>query len=115
MRSEDRVKSGTQGLAQSSILDPRKSAVVFAYHNVGYRCLSVLLAHGVEVALVAERGGALPLSEAEQASIRKEVAAKAGAGVGIAFLVDPDLLGGLKIRIGDRVIDGSVAGRIGIQ
>ena len=28
------------------------SAVVFAYHNVGYRCLSVLLAHGVEVPLV---------------------------------------------------------------
>jgi len=27
-------------------------AVVFAYHNVGYRCLSVLLAHEVEVALV---------------------------------------------------------------
>ncbi|MFZ5502854.1 MAG: formyltransferase [Pseudomonadota bacterium] len=27
-------------------------AVVFAYHNVGYRCLSVLLARGVEVALV---------------------------------------------------------------
>ena len=28
------------------------SAVVFAYHNVGVRCLSVLLAHGVEVKLV---------------------------------------------------------------
>ena len=28
------------------------SAVVFAYHNVGVRCLSVLLAHGVNVALV---------------------------------------------------------------
>ncbi len=28
------------------------SAVVFAYHNVGVRCLSVLLAHGVEVPLV---------------------------------------------------------------
>jgi methionyl-tRNA formyltransferase len=27
-------------------------AVVFAYHNVGYRCLSVLLAHGIEVPLV---------------------------------------------------------------
>ncbi len=27
-------------------------AVVFAYHNVGYRCLSVLLAQGVEVVLV---------------------------------------------------------------
>ncbi|OFZ65760.1 MAG: formyltransferase [Betaproteobacteria bacterium RBG_16_56_24] len=28
------------------------TAVVFAYHNVGVRCLSVLLAHGVNVALV---------------------------------------------------------------
>lgn len=28
------------------------SAVVFAYHNVGVRCLNVLLAHGVDVALV---------------------------------------------------------------
>jgi methionyl-tRNA formyltransferase len=28
------------------------SAVVFAYHNVGARCLSVLLAHGVHVLLV---------------------------------------------------------------
>ncbi|MES1981988.1 MAG: formyltransferase [Pseudomonadota bacterium] len=27
-------------------------AVVFAYHNVGCRCLSVLLAHGVDIALV---------------------------------------------------------------
>ncbi len=27
-------------------------AVVFAYHNVGVRCLSVLLAHGLDVALV---------------------------------------------------------------
>jgi methionyl-tRNA formyltransferase len=27
-------------------------AVVFAYHNVGFRCLNVLLAHGVDVALV---------------------------------------------------------------
>jgi len=27
-------------------------AIVFAYHNVGVRCLSVLLAHGVEVAMV---------------------------------------------------------------
>ncbi|HET7370014.1 MAG TPA: formyltransferase [Gammaproteobacteria bacterium] len=28
------------------------SAVVFAYHNVGVRCLAVLLAHGVDVRLV---------------------------------------------------------------
>ena len=31
---------------------PARRAVVFAYHNVGVRCLRVLLAHGVDVALV---------------------------------------------------------------
>src|SRR5512146_1001898 len=31
---------------------PMTSAVVFAYHNVGVRCLSVLLAQGLEVKLV---------------------------------------------------------------
>ncbi len=31
---------------------PATRAVVFAYHNVGVRCLSVLLAHGVDVPLV---------------------------------------------------------------
>ncbi|MYM25685.1 formyltransferase [Duganella sp. FT135W] len=33
-------------------LTPRKRAVVFGYHNVGVRCLKVLLAGGVDVALV---------------------------------------------------------------
>jgi F-type H+-transporting ATPase subunit b len=73
-----------------------------------------LLEEGGELPSEPKAGvtSALPLSEEEQAFIRKEVAAKAGAGIGIDFQVDPDLLGGLKIQIGDRVIDGSVAGRI---
>ena len=33
-------------------LKGRRSAVVFAYHDVGVRCLKVLLAHGVDVRLV---------------------------------------------------------------
>ena len=28
------------------------TAVVFAYHDVGVRCLSVMLAHGVHIPLV---------------------------------------------------------------
>ena len=46
------VNSGTAGLSESRILNPASSSVVFAYHNVGYRCLSVLLARGVDVKLV---------------------------------------------------------------
>ena len=33
-------------------MSPLPRAVVFAYHNVGVRCLSVLLAHGVNIPLV---------------------------------------------------------------
>jgi len=47
------IIEGTEGFLQSSILNPQSSsAVVFAYHNVGVRCLSVLLAQGVNVKLV---------------------------------------------------------------
>ena len=51
--SREGVNNGAADFPQSSILNPQSSsATVFAYHNVGYRCLSVLLAHGVNVPLV---------------------------------------------------------------
>lgn len=46
------ANEGAAVFPASRILHPASSAVVFAYHNVGVRCLSVLLAHGVKVALV---------------------------------------------------------------
>lgn len=50
--SHREILEETTGSPESRIPNPASSAVVFAYHNVGVRCLSVLLAHGVEVALV---------------------------------------------------------------
>jgi hypothetical protein len=52
---------------------PRKarmtSAVVFAYHNVGVRCLEVLLAHGVDVRPGGHRTGITrPNASGSQAS-----------------------------------------------
>ena len=52
MRGELESAYELNGFPQSSIRNPYVSAVVFAYHNVGVRCLSVLLAHGVDVRLV---------------------------------------------------------------
>lgn len=46
---------------------------------------------------------AMPLSEAEQNKIKKEVGAS-----DVNFVVEPNILGGLVIRAGDRVVDGSV-------
>ncbi len=52
MRDSSGSKNGAAGFEPSASLNPRSSAVVFAYHNVGVRCLSVLLAHDVDVRLV---------------------------------------------------------------
>ncbi len=55
---------------------------------------------------------AVPLTEAEQATIQKELAARLGKAVEVSFRVDPQILGGLVVRVGDRVLDGSFAGQL---
>ncbi len=55
---------------------------------------------------------ALPLTEEEQAVVRQQVLQKVGGGATLSFRVDPNILGGLIIRLGDKVVDGSVSGRL---
>jgi F-type H+-transporting ATPase subunit b len=59
----------------------------------------------------AQVTSALPLNQDEQESVKREVLAKAGAK-DVAFRVDPSILGGLVIRVGDKVLDSSVAGKL---
>jgi len=59
----------------------------------------------------AEITSALPLSKDEEASVKKDVLAKVGAKE-VSFRVDPSILGGLVIKVGDKVMDGSVAGKL---
>lgn len=55
---------------------------------------------------------ALPLSPEEQATVGRELAAQLGRQPRLEFAVDPAILGGLRLKIGDRIVDGSVAGRL---
>lgn len=50
---------------------------------------------------------ALPLSDAEQADAKKALSAES-----VTFKVDPSILGGLVVRVGDQVVDDSVASRM---
>ncbi|MGE5373879.1 MAG: F0F1 ATP synthase subunit B [Bacteroidota bacterium] len=59
----------------------------------------------------AEVTSALPLNAAEETTVRQEVLSKVGAK-DVAFRVDPSILGGLVIKVGDKVLDNSVAGRL---
>jgi F-type H+-transporting ATPase subunit b len=55
---------------------------------------------------------ALPLTSDEQQAVRNDIVARLGGSPSVVFRVDPNILGGIVIRVGDKVIDASVAGRL---
>jgi len=61
--------------------------------------------------VTAEITSALPLTDAEKETVRAEITSKIGAQT-VAFRVDPAILGGLIVKVGDKVLDGSVAGQL---
>ena len=60
----------------------------------------------------AEVVTAVPLLDAERNRIAARLAASFGTEVEVAARVDPSLLGGLMVRVGDRVLDGTSRGRL---
>jgi len=59
----------------------------------------------------AEVTSALPLTKEEEAIVKNDVLAKVGAQA-VTFRIDPAILGGIIIKVGDKVLDGSVAGQL---
>jgi F-type H+-transporting ATPase subunit delta len=64
---------------------------------------------GIVAATVTTPG---PLPEDELAAVTAKVEQLAGGPVELAQATDPALIGGLTVRIGDRLIDASVRGRL---
>jgi len=61
---------------------------------------------------LAEVRSATALSSAEMERLTSALSAKYGKEVHLNTIVDPTVVGGLKISIGDDVIDGTIAGRL---
>lgn len=55
---------------------------------------------------------AAPLSETQQSRISSLLEQNAGRPVRVTTVIDPSLVGGVRIQIGDDVIDGSVRSRL---
>ncbi len=55
---------------------------------------------------------AVPLTATQEQRLRDVLARVYGRAIGLQVTVDPDVLGGLVVRVGDEVIDGSVANRL---
>jgi F-type H+-transporting ATPase subunit delta len=67
---------------------------------------------GQQEPMKAEITSAAELSEQEKEALRQSLAKQFGADLSFTFNVDPSLLGGLRVRVGDRLIDTSVASRL---
>ena len=55
---------------------------------------------------------AASLDEAELAALRTRLESMTGKHIELRQAVDPELLGGLQVHVGDQLIDGSVKGRL---
>jgi F-type H+-transporting ATPase subunit delta len=61
---------------------------------------------------LAQVTSAVALSDDECARLRSALAAMYGHDVTLQLDVDPNVVGGVVVKIGDEVIDGSIAGRL---
>ncbi len=62
--------------------------------------------------MVAVVTSAVPLSEGQRQRLGAALAAMYGRQIHLNLDVDPEVLGGVQVRIGDEVINGTIADRL---
>ena len=60
----------------------------------------------------AEVTSAVPLEQTQQNAVLQQLRGKYGPALDVKFVVDESILGGLIVRVGDRVLDNSVRNRL---
>lgn len=93
-------------------LDEKRQHTLLAEFFSGVKSGKVVVLEGSTFkGASAEVTSALPLTADEQTTVKSEILSKSGAEA-VTFRVDPAILGGLVVRVGDKVLDGSVAGKL---
>ena len=72
----------------------------------------VSLAAGSRRSAVAEVRTAIPLDDEQIRRLAASLEQSSGRSVEVKVVVDPDVVGGVVVRMGDTVIDGTVARRL---
>jgi F-type H+-transporting ATPase subunit b len=94
-------------------MDAKRQHALLDEFFSGVKSGKLVILEGAEVSGdLAEVTSALPLSKEEQDAVKTNVLGKMGAKTNVEFHVDPQILGGLVVRVGDKVLDGSVSGQL---
>lgn len=93
-------------------LDEKKQRALLDEFFSGVKSGKLIVLEGTDFkGETAQVTSALPLNKDEEEAVRRDILAQAGAK-DVHFRVDPAILGGLVIRVGDKVLDSSVAGKL---
>lgn len=76
------------------------------------RDLFVALKNEHEGVLEADIASAFPLDDATLTSLKSDLEARFKAKLNVQVHIDPALIGGVRIAVGDEVIDASVRGKL---
>ena len=90
-------------------------AALIARKPRGYLAILSRLQHLVKLDMerrAARVEGAEAVPDALKASITASLMRRYGAGLNISFGVNPSLIGGLRVKVGSDVYDGSVRARL---
>ena len=94
-------------------IDAEDGEDVFVHYSAITGEMLPLLLEGEQVGgASAEVTSALPLTGEEKEAVKQDVLSKIGDQATVTFRVDPAILGGLVIRVGDKILDGSVSGQL---
>ena len=103
--------AATQKLVGETLDEQRQHALIDQFFSGVKSGEVVVLTDETLTGPSAEIISAVPLTDDEKDTIRKDIISRSGSQT-VSFRVDPSILGGLVIKVGDKVLDGSVSGQM---
>jgi F-type H+-transporting ATPase subunit delta len=100
-----RTTDATMVLAERAVAARERT---FGHTIEGY----ITLAAAQKNRVVATVRVAKPLSSAQRGRLQTSLSKQIGRDVTIQEVIDPDVLGGMRVELGDEVFEGTVAGRL---
>jgi len=123
MRASREIKRETTRLWRMCLVNGRVDSqrirmVVDRLLEAGGARRTVLLSHLLRLLRIegekwsARVESAAPLEPGERTALEEELARRYGRAVETAFAVEPALIGGMRVRVGSDVYDGSIRARL---
>ncbi len=103
------VMAATNKLVGDSLDANRQKVLINDFFNtIPAASVSGVMVDGAPVTVTS----AVPLTTEEQSKVKADLSLHLGDGANINFDVNPGILGGLIVHVGDRTIDGSVLSKV---